>query len=411
MRKTLSFYFFIVLFFCGSAIAKEQTGYLFFQTAGDWKYGSVYIDDVYKGRISNGYALIALSPGEHTLTMFKRSSGYNNGYTYTKPNINFKVEEDRLTSIGVIAILDNGYGKNISFFLKDDETALKYVKLNYAKLYSTISSSPVLRPTLRYQNNILTDIRKLFFKERYKEANNSERFFASELGLLADMSSGEPVILDTGVLDQLWQLRHQSVQSKPVFMSPLSEFYVLDGGFKKIPTDVNNIPSFGAQVNEWLFAVGHTGDLSRSNDLGETWHKTETKISKNKYVKTMSAITEKEFIFGPITSSDYDNEYDKLVGYVVDTSSAEMKEIAWSKYVTANSVFQRVNNTLYMDPVTLGNKAFLFVYVSEKNKWKEVRLPNRHCKINLSNTVITLNCTKGSNFTSVDGSDWQEIKK
>lgn len=402
----------LATFFCNFSLSKTQNSYLFFQTSGEWRYGAVYIDNEYKGNIFNGYAFITLSSGSHTLTMFKSSYGYlGRSSNYVQPNIRFKTEENRLTSLGTIAILRNGYNQNALFFLRNDESALKYTKLNFPNKHLVFSSHPILHPTLRYQNNILEDIRKKYLFEYHKNNINDNKFIASDLGLLAYSNENTHAIIDTGILDRIRQLNHSSEPIKPVFITALSELYVFDTEFKKIPTDETNPPTHGSQVNEWLFTIGNTGNLSYSKDLGQTWNKKETRISKNRYVQTMSAVTNKEFIFGPVTSSDYDNDYAKLVGYFVDNATAETREINWLKHVTADSVFHRVNGTLFMDPVTLGNKAFLFKYAEDKNKWKEVSLPNRHCEINLADNEIQLNCSRGHNFRSPDGSTWTEVQK
>jgi len=410
MKTFFKFVVVYISFFSFFCFSNTEDSYVFFQTAGEWGYGEVYVDDEYKGRIFNGYAFLTLNSGTHTLTMLKQY-GYQGSYNYIKPNIRFVTEKNKLTSLGTIAILKSDYGKNTVFFLKNNESALKYTKLYFPSKYATISSYPILHPTLRYQNNILDEIRQKYLLEYHKNINNEEKFISSALGLLASLDSGKSTIIDTGILDPLKQLAHLSNHLKPVFITSLSELYLLDTKFERISIDESNPPKHGAQVNEWIFTIGDTGNLSYSNNLGGTWLKKETKISKNKYVQTISALTNKEFLFGPVTSSDYDNDYAKLVGYLVDHTTAEAKEINWSKHVTTDSVFHRVNNTLFMDPVTLGNKAFLFMYIDEKNKWKEVRLPNRRCKIHLNDDEILLNCSQGSSYSSSDGDNWKEVKK
>jgi len=217
-------------------------------------------------------------------------------------------------------------------------------------------------------------------------------------------------LIDTDVLEKLNLVNaHGDVKAR-YFITPLHEFFKLqENYFSKMELPKTMLPVMGFHSRSLLLLAGLDADLYISMDEGKNWSIFDTPISKDP-TDTILFFTGKDLVFGPITGNKW-NRYKKRVGYIIDISNGDRKQINWSKYVLPKSRFFWVGGQLLMDPVELGNKAFLFRYESGKDKWSEIGLPNRHCKIEADQDAIELKCTKGNNFLSRDiGKTWQPLK-
>lgn len=393
---------------CKEAPTLKGRGILFFATSNMWDYGNVNIDGEPMGRIINGFSSIVLEPGVHHLSGFSSVSG-NRYSTNTKTanlSIVFEIKPETITSLGTLVFINDG-AKNYFFKLKNDRAVHSYFKMYKHDLYKNISKE-IFYPDEEYANSEIESIRSYILNKELVFKKDKD-FIASELGILVDRRGGSRKI-NTQILEKINTISAADVNyEKRYFLTSLGElFSESNGSFLPVNQpeafDVRN----GFQAKNWIALENYSGDLSFSKDSGATWEYIDTSISKE-FTRTIIQQVKSSLVFGPITGTS-DNEYDKRQGYLIDIETGSMKKIDWNKYVFEDSRFYWVAEKLIMDPVRLGGKAFLFFYDNKKDKWREIKLPNRHCKIEPDSKKIKLNCFKGDSYYSDDvGGTWKKL--
>lgn len=399
----------LLFFFNALAVQAQAVGCVFLNTVDGWQYGGVYVDGEWAGRLYNGFSYFCLDPGSYKITSFKSTSG-SRSYRTTRTldvNINIRVEEGALTSVGTLVAF-SGYNSTKVIYLENDSIALEYVKTYYPDNYKTFSEREIIKPTAPYKNKHLDAVRYEYLKKNSVNFLKESEYYAGELGILLDLRGDEPKKIETNMIKRLYPSIGERELDVKVFGGVFGELYTYDGSiFSKmlLPEDVRS--TLVAQSAKWVFVVDKFGHLHYSNNFGEKWLKNETRIAGGDAIAVVGEFAGKDFVYGPITHTNGENDYKNLVGYIVNSDASEIKEIKWSKYVTSKSRFFKTNDVLYMDPVTLGNKTFLFYYDEYKNKWREVKLPNRHCDIKANSRLISLVCRKGAdyNFAGI-GDEW-----
>lgn len=391
----------------------KKEGMLFFSIADkDYKQASVHIDGEVRGYVQNGLAGMILKPGKHTLTLISHST-----YTYSRRyyknlnlNLDFNIEAGRVTSLGKLIGVDQK--EKIAIFIFDyNDGAMKFTKQNRPEIYESLTGKTPIKPDLRYADEKLEVMRRHILNSNKYTTYQLGNIKSGELGALADVTnSTEFKVVDTGTLSRLVPLVHSDLNGDRYFITNLQELFIYKKGvLSEFPAPEGHPPSRGFGSSDWVITADSRGYLSFSNDLGETWKSVPTKL-KGKWISTILTRAGSDLFFGPVTT-DENNEYGRLVGYVIDTKTAKMKEIKWSKYVTGSTVFYNHKGTYYFRPINLdGNKTFLFRYNQQKDKWKEIKLPARACNIVNKADELKLECKKEESFVSKDGGNsWEKI--
>ncbi|MCR6651286.1 MAG: hypothetical protein NVV73_07245 [Cellvibrionaceae bacterium] len=395
-----------------SAHAKDalsDKGILFFSTAFNWKFGNVIIDGEPAGQLKNGFFATTLEPGVHHLTGIRQ---HNKSTTFS---IVFEIKPRTVTTLGTLSFLNDSVKlRNFYVFTKNDRATAIYLQKQHADLYK-LATQPFYYPPVAFEEPETIRNYRLSKNSRGLDDLNNEHFngtyrndfYSDDLGILLDTRDKNNISpINTHSLERPIPVPADQNVAPRHFLNSLQELFQLtNSGLQKIDLPSTVHPRTGYQSKDLLMLEGHNADLYFSKDLGKNWTIIDTPIAED-YTETILYPTEKGLIYGPITGNNW-NKYKKRLGFIIDKSNGNQTQINWSKYVLPESKFYWVGSQLLMDPVKLGNKAFLFVYNPDKDKWSEVRLPNRHCGIEVVSSNINLKCAEGDNFTSPDiGKTW-----
>ncbi len=406
----------LVLVGCSSVPRLEDRpignrGLLHFSTVGDWPAAIVHIDGKDQGRLSDHHSAIALRPGDYRLTGFRRHSGYQGQYVSTLSlDIPFSIEAGKVTSLGKLVLLRRG-SEGMVVILEDTDSAKRLLSMYYPVLSASFGDSDYQSANINYVPQEQIDaVRQEYLRQYSRRVQDQGDFRFGEIGTIAVRKDGANELIESSTLDRLYPAVQTPAVSGAHYFTYFGDiFCYCDGEITKIDSpDDTKVAALA--VSERLTVIAdNRGRVKYSVHGDDSWLSLPERLS-SVYMTPYFNLFEEKLFAGPLTVNyNADRRNSRGVVFNIDTEQAEI--IGWSDHITNRTRFYVVNGEYLFDPVNLrGNATFLFRYDSRRKRWDEIRLPNRHCSVNVQDDTVGLDCRRGSNFESRDGGrSWQEL--